>query len=277
MYFEWEDEDGDRITVSDALGEFHEGGLIANIYRTCGESAGAFLPRERAERLYDALGAWLYPTSPTPAANPVHTRATLNPSDVRSIVAEHVAEVVPLYLAGFAAARPCHHCSKTTCRGGDCVWNGKEQEADPEPRDVGHPGSDGGPCDAPLKTGQRYSEVHAECGYLWALHTPVSPGAALSDAFQRLNRGVQSLADGFIQVASAGAPTVCSPSGCSSPGCEGCLPECGVCGEPWSDGHGQPGDPCTSSDPECTYCGHEYAEHWPGNHSGACTRYRGTA
>jgi len=40
-------------------------------------------------------------------------------------------------------------------------------------------------------------------------------------------------------------------------------PECGLCKAPWSDGHGQPGDPCTGAPKQlvgCT-CGHSWRVH----------------
>lgn len=54
-------------------------------------------------------------------------------------------------------------------------------------------------------------------------------------------------------------------------------PECGVCGGPWSDSHGQPGDPCQPTElgpySPCPDCGHPMALHllWSERKHQGCT------
>lgn len=164
-----------------------------------------YLDRDAALRLHTALGEWLYP---------VHTPEGPNRSLIEQMieraVKDQVASVLPLHLRTVAEHRPQ-----------ECPGVGQCPEADPEPRDVGHP---------------TYEDAR--------------PHSA--------------------------------------------APECGKCGAPWSDTHGQPGDPCAPAPsapapagptwddelwsapsaetsartlpvPVCAKCGHSWVRHPPLN------------
>lgn len=100
------DPDGDGIRL-----EFTP--IVARFTRL-GDGPHAGLSREAVMRLHTALGEWLYPTGVTLPVAP------LTPSDVKALVAQTVAEILPLHQS--PQNRYVDACA-----------------TDPEPRDVGHP------------------------------------------------------------------------------------------------------------------------------------------
>jgi hypothetical protein len=182
--FRHTDEDGDHLVIrkeSDHL-----------VFRTSdGDGfAESRVRRETALRLHHVLGEWLFPTySGTPDT-------TLLEQMVRKAAEDAVSAILPLALREGAKNHPV---------------DVPEPDRDPEPHDVGHPEPDprcpgctplgctdsshdgprdpepswddqlfadttDGPCATPIPDGARLFDVHAPCGYVWAMHR--RPGEA---------------------------------------------------------------------------------------------------
>lgn len=189
------------------------------------DARGVDIPRNEVLRLYSALGEWLYP---------VHTPEGPNRSLIEELIAkavkDQVAAILPLHLAPkpfvpFTSCA-CHDSQGHSvlpdpepeqCRGEygcdalgthAAYGSGCGRLGDPEPRDVGHVEEPAKPyqrpCDAPMEPGQRLSDVHEACGFLWALHKVIPP----ADAPQSRCEGCKS----------GNHPHVFKP--CERPGCE---------------------------------------------------------
>ena len=261
--FGFTDADGDRLTVE----PWSHPNVLSFRVTPADDSDFANLTRAAVERLYSALGAWLYPNEPGPKAPlPVRPVVSLTPADVRSIVAEQMAVVLPLHLAHLGTAQgndptparkftpynlsqpifkldgaPCSECGN---RWGD------------------HPGvvaarsnwlacgSTPADCDTPPPAGHPFTAIHDACGYLWVTHKRASDGEARP-----------------------------CPE-CTSASCRGV--DCAWEDDPTAKEAGHPDAPEEGPLPKCIGCGHEYADHGPVSGCGflttecRCTRYRGT-
>lgn len=86
------DVDGDELEIVEAYDD-HEGELVFNVLPKVGPDAGVFAPREQVQKVYEALGAWLFRTGTGPVKalnNPEPLYAAL----IRRQVAEEVARVL---------------------------------------------------------------------------------------------------------------------------------------------------------------------------------------
>lgn len=136
--------------------------------------------------------------------------------------------------------------------------------------------SDPEPCSEPLRMGQILMETHEECGFLWVTHRP------------------EAAPEADPEPGDVGHPRPPLPVRKQT-----IVPECGLCKQPWSDGHGQPGDPCPGVEsarqhpfdwtealwrvkPEpadesryCDECGHSWESYRP--ELGQCASIKGKA
>lgn len=188
----------------------------------------------------------------------------------------------------------------------ECPGAGQCPEADPEPGDVGHPrppAAEDGPCadcghskdrhrpvcaswrESALGAGQTICRCNAykapaaevtppetcRCGHAKDRHRPHCA------VVMRDDHGVICRCDGFGPSLPVRSPERVEIH----------RHECGLCKQPWSDGHGQPGDPCpgveearqhpgdwtdalwrvqpsapTSEARYCDGCGHSWESHW---------------
>lgn len=198
---------------------------------------------------------------------PVHTPEGPNRSLIEQMIERAVKDQV-------AAVLPLH--LKTV---GEYVANyGRGPEAirpqhnDPEPRDVGHP-EDCGLC------GRDQDPNGHDCA-------PPKYEDARPGTTHEFVQGLRRMADAAKRTARVTAP------------------ECGKCGAPWSDTHGQPGDPCapaasapapagptwddelwsapsaetsarTLPVPVCPECGHSWRAHSPHSTAPYCIQRTG--
>lgn len=185
---------------------------------------------------------------------PVHAPEGPNRSLIEQMieraVKDQVAAVLPLHLKSFAAQMQA--AEEKIGRVANALM------ADPEPRDVGHP-EDCGLC------GRDQDPNGHDC-------VPPKYEDARPGTTHEFVQGLRRMADAAKHAARATAS------------------ECGKCGAPWSDTHGQPGDPCAPASsapapagptwddelwgapsaetgartlpvPACTKCGHSWPRH----------------
>lgn len=145
-------------------------------------------------------------------AYPAHTPEGPNRSLIEELIAkavkDQVAAVLPLHLSPVA----CTHGG--FCRDANGVQVIQCPEPDPEPCDVGHP-----------RPPAAEDSQCADCGHDRDRHRPV---CAVAEA----GRGV-CRCNAYKAPLPVREKTVTAPA-------------CGLCKQPWSDGHGQPGDPCSA-------------------------------
>jgi|GEM_PF-6719879 len=215
-----------------------------------------------ADQLWEFLGKWL-DKGTAPAAP-----APLTAADVRAIASQVAGEVVALHMSPQArlsdavAARLCtvpncqrfpgvsehfEHDAPATCegcRGGnhphvfrpcpvcECGW----RETDPEPHDVGHPLD---------PVGTSWSDRIWNAPEPVRCTIPAPAGALLTDTCPMC---------GYLWMLHQRAP---------KPSERPLRTPCGLCGKPWSDVHGQPGDPCTGAPRQLVgcECGHRWGVH----------------
>lgn len=216
------------------------------------------LDRKDVVKLYDWLGQWLGedPTPEQPA-----TPAPLTAADVRAIASEVVAEALA------QRAAPEIRNGAAFCRIPGCMlfpgtaehfehdpeptgWDAKSliHVHDPEPRDVGHPG--------PVTLAEALADpTPAGLDTLWSKRAVCKavpkPGVLLLSPCPDC---------GFVWLLH---PTAVASQGIT----------CKLCGAPWSDGHGQPGDPCTGAPKQLVGC--ECGHRWGVHSVAGCGKYTG--
>ena len=266
--FRYEDEDGDELTLRPSHNP--AGSLMFHCDRDEVRHS-VRVPRDVVERLHNALGAWLYPNEPGPKAPlPVRPVVSLTPADVRSIVAEQMAVVLPLHLAHLGTAQgndPIPARKFTPCNLSQPIFKLDDAPCSECGNRWGdHPGviaarsnwlaygSTPADCDTPPPAGHPFTAIHDACGYLWVTHKRASDREArpCPECTSASCRGVDCAWEGDLTAKEAGHPD--APEG-------GLLPDCTHprCGHKYGD-HGLRGGLfATCLRPEC-----------------GCTRYRST-
>jgi len=174
--FKREDRDGDELDVyrgnAGAL-TFH---ATEHVDHTL---ISVHLDRTAVLRLRDALTAWIGDQDdPRPVPN------YTTPVDVHTMIIETLARVLPLHQSPQASV-PAPLCTTPGCD--RFPESSGHFEHDPEPHDVGHPGSAADSLlwdenAAPLCDGVRPLGVDADdecpaCAHLWAVHAAPAPSA----------------------------------------------------------------------------------------------------
>jgi len=206
----------------------------------------AGLPREEVLRLYNALGDWL-------GQAPVKTAQNLTEDRVRQLIVEALKPTVQTLQARYEDAG-AGFCRIPGCMRFPHTEKHFEHEADPEPlcgcchhRNDLHDGTDG--C---LFGSEGGSEI---CGCT-AQRDPEPRDVGHPEP--------EPLCDRLIPAGAhfASRCTFCGwlwlqhkPTGVL----------CRLCQAPWTDGHGQPGDPCAGAPRQLVgcVCGHRWGAHGP--------------
>lgn len=263
--FKHRDVDGDTFRVS----KWHNPGVLSFEVIPEVDSTFVNMNRDAVLSLIQVLTEWAYPT---------HTPEGPNRSLIEELIAkavkDQVSAVLPLHLSPVAEHRPQ-----------ECPGAGRCPEAEP--------------CNEPLRPGQILMETHKECGLLWVTHRPEEdpeadpepgdvghprppvaepkPGDACAEPAcghmrdrHRPNcaqfapgKGVCRCNAFQERVALPVRERMWRPEDSRPKG-----PYCGLCKQPWSDGHGQPGDPCP---------GVEEARQHPGDWTDALWRVQPSA
>ena len=245
----------------------------------------ALLDRDAVLSLIQVLTEWAYP-----AHTPEGPNRSLIEELIAKAVKDQVSAVLPLHLSPVSSVRTrggrcegCRSgnhphvfkaCERTGCECLDTVAEHRPQECpgagqcpeadpDPEPGDVGHPrppAAEDGPCADP-QCGHRRDRHRKAC----AVYTP-GRGVCRCDVFQELEplpeRKTCPHGLGWsLRCRKCETPRLVEPIAFKPP-------YCGLCKQPWSDGHGQPGDPCP---------GVEEARQHPGDWTDALWRVQPSA
>lgn len=266
--FEHTDHDGDHLSV-DSWPVFNDDQSMRFNYLIVKNTEGADNdPRPGAvsvrlnavdvNRLHAALGAWMADngiTARSATSAPVADPDSLYGDLIRQAVAAEVARVLPLHQAPMAL---------------------------------------GVDCTEPLRPGTRVSDLCGACGFIWGLHRgPMARcrrcGVSANEPHTDCSGDARACQ--YILPGAPGYDLLADPEphDVGHPVYEDARPHpCGVCNRPWSDGHGQPGDPCrpVNTDPapgllgatlpvdtsHCPDCGHGWNDHTVGVcwGSGAC-------
>lgn len=276
--FSHTDGDDERVEVFQAPNAGH--------LHIVGTTNGSYLPRAEVLSLIQALTEWAYPHHTPEGPN----RSLIEELIVKA-VKDQVSAVLPLHLSPAAS-------------GGDGYWRKPgDVGTTPPHRPQECPGAgrcpEAEPCNEPLRPGQILMETHKECGLLWVTHRPdedpeadpepgdvghprppvaePKPGDACAEPAcghmrdrHRPNcaqfapgKGVCRCNAFQERVALPVRERMWRPEDSRPKG-----PYCGLCKQPWNDGHGQPGDPCP---------GVEEARQHPGDWTDALWRVRPSA
>lgn len=241
-------------------------------------SGYALLGRDEVLPLIQALTEWAYPTH-----TPEGPNRSLIEELIAKAVKDQVAAVLPLHLSPVVTCRggygcdalgehPAHGsgCGRPDPEPGDvghpetCALsqpifrNDDSRCSECGGRWADHPGvqaaraewaavAPAADCDTPRPTSDLpFTAVHDVCGYTWATHKQSEPQSAedspCADCGHAKDRHRPACA-----VFEAGKGVCrCNAYKAPLPVREKTVivPVCGLCKQPWSDGHGQPGDPC---------------------------------
>ena len=238
--FRHTDTDGDSLEVYP--GETRSTYKTGLIFRATTEELGeenfvsAGLPRDAVLSLIQVLTEWAYP-----AHTPEGPNRSLIEELIVKAVKDQVSAVLPLHLSPVGVPRP-HGPAVFACTCHDS--EGNSVLPDPEPGDVGHPRppAAGGDICANPACGHRRDRHRSVC----AKFTP-GRGVCRCDVFQELEPLPVRPVPEAVEVHRI---------------------ECGLCKQPWSDGHGQPGDVCA---------GVEAARQHPGDWTDALWRVQPSA
>lgn len=215
--FHHQDDDDDALTVVESI--TRPGALFLHADRA---GARHSVQVERAEvlSLIQALTEWAYP-----AHTPEGPNRSLIEELIVKAVKDQVSAVLPLHLSPV---------SRRVCAAqGGC----EDSSHDPEPGDVGHPrppAAEDGPCAEP------------GCGHDKSRHRPVCAVFEPGKGVCRCNAYKAPLPERKTCPHGLGWSLRCRK--CETPRRVEPIafkpPYCGLCKQPWNDGHGQPGDPC---------------------------------
>lgn len=125
------DDDGDSLEVLEQSAAVLE---ISSVTSRYGRAIAAYVDRDAALRLHNALGEWLYPVH-----TPEYANRSLIEQMIERAVRDQVAAVLPLHLSPVATARCETHCLVQHDYAGNEVIHDAQAQDDPEPHDVGHP------------------------------------------------------------------------------------------------------------------------------------------
>lgn len=278
--FHHQDDDDDALTVVEST--TRPGALFLHADRA-GTRHSVRVERAEVLSLIQALTEWAYPA---------HTPEGPNRSLIEELIAKAVKDQV-------SAVLPLHLSPQRTATGGGVAWAPEPdaedgwQRSDPEPGDVGHPRPpasctclDGPEVDASgevLHSSYCMVKVSASatedgpcaepgCGHDKGRHRPVCAVVMRDDhaVICRCNAYKAPLPERKTCPHGLGWNLRCRK--CETPRPVEPIafkpPYCGLCKQPWNDGHGQPGDPCP---------GVEAARQHPGDWHEALWRVRPSA